>query len=202
MTTTSLFAELLIIGVGAFTAVCLTIASLTGIPALKLDDITALVFAFPFLAVSYVSGIVVDRAADFVFSWFPRIGVRQHRFPSVTDYHQAKRRIRLYATALARNLDYTRSRLRICRGWTLNVALLIVGSNLWIWLANEKQSIDWKVTCTSVFSALLACLGLGCVYSYITLNQKYRLQVYEKYRLLEEAKECRPLPEPESEDVL
>lgn len=183
MTTTALFVELIVTGVGAFTALALVVSATLGSPALVITETTALIFAFPFLAFSYVLGIIVDRFSDYVYGLFSRRERKSDQlFASLADYHHAKRLIRYHSEQMWQHLEYTRSRLRICRGWSLNCVLLLVAANLWVWL--QGMSPAWRVRSSLVVSTLLALVFVGCVFSFQALRKNYRIQVYEKHKLL------------------
>lgn len=181
---TALFVELIIIGVGAFTAFTLYVMTVLGMPLLLLTDVTALILAFPFLSFSYVLGIVVDRFADYIYSFFPRFNQQIDQFPSVKDYHTAKRRIRYYSERLWYSLEYTRARLRVCRGWSVNCVLLLIASNVWIW--GHANPFSWRLEACIVMSSCLLLLFLGCIFSFSALIKKYRVQVFEKHEMMEE----------------
>jgi hypothetical protein len=181
MATTALFVELIVTGVGAFTALALMLTATMGAPDLLINDTTALIFAFPFLAFSYVLGIIVDRFSDYVYGLFSQRD-RESQFASVAEYHNAKRLIRYHSERMWLHLEYTRSRLRICRGWSLNCVFLLISGNLWIWL--QTRPLGWQVRSSAVVSGLLALVFVGCVFSFRALRKKYRIQVFEKHKLL------------------
>ncbi|MFB7058714.1 hypothetical protein ACFCXT_37025 [Streptomyces vinaceus] len=74
------------------------------------------------LAFSYALGILVDRGADVLLASKRRV-IRAQYFDSNADYDRARQFISTRPELVAR-ADYARSRMRICRGWTLNSILL------------------------------------------------------------------------------
>jgi len=128
MSTTSLFVELLMIGAGAAIWVGLLIVAIFGtewLPAVAASKELALPLLLPILSITYVLGILVDRLAD----WFwdgKSDRLRAERFPSREDYRHARTLIYTEAESLRDLYEYGRSRLRICRGWTLNAAFILI----------------------------------------------------------------------------
>lgn len=131
MATTRLFVELIVIGTAPLLVLALLAAALLGpealLPGFALTPVQGLLL-LPF---AYVLGIVTDRAAD---AWFQRrrSEIRSEEFGSEEGVHAARRRILENAGKVAEFMEYTRSRIRICRGWAfcgpaLVLAILLYG---------------------------------------------------------------------------
>ena len=93
MSTTSLFVELIVVGVGAAIWLALLTLALFGyewvqVPADKALSIPA---AIPILAVVYVLGIVSDRMIDILFHRLWGTKLRSQQFPDTKDYYEASR---------------------------------------------------------------------------------------------------------------
>ena len=128
MSTTSLFVELLIIGAGAAIWVGLLIVAVFDVewlPALAASKELALPMLLPVLSITYVLGILVDRLADRIFDG-KSDRLRAERFPSREDYRHARTLIYVQSESLRDLFEYGRSRLRICRGWTVNSAFILI----------------------------------------------------------------------------
>jgi hypothetical protein len=141
MGTTNLFVELVVIGVGALLWVLLLAGAALGFnPALANHLVKGDNLLIPVLAVTYLFGILTDRMADILFEtlWAKRLC--HVEFPSKDAYHEARIRVIAKSERLAERLEYGRSRMRICRGWTLNSALIGVSLNLFVWsqLADQR----------------------------------------------------------------
>jgi hypothetical protein len=182
MATTPLFVEIIVIGVGAFTAVALIVTAALDAPWLLLKDVTAFIFAFPFLALSYVLGIIVDRLADYMHGVFSRQTWKCKPFASIAEYHEAHKLIRYHSGPACQHLEYTRSRMRICRGWSVNCVLLLLGANAWIW--SQGNTLAWRSTSAAVVSGTLLLIFLGCLFSYWALGRSYHEQVFETHQLI------------------
>lgn len=128
MKTTSLFVELLVIGTGAMIALALVLTSMIQLDthwlSSTLEDYSLLValFAFSFI---YLLGIVVDRLADMLFD------ARSQQIKATVykaDENILADKINIYhnATPLVEMINYGRSRMRICRGWILNLLFIII----------------------------------------------------------------------------
>ncbi len=182
MATTPLFVEIIVIGVGAFSALALIVTAALDVPWLLFKDVTAFIFAFPFLALSYVLGIVVDRLADYLHSALSRQASKSRPFASMAEYHEAHKLIRYYSGPVCQHLEYTRSRMRICRGWSVNCVLLLLGANAWIW--SQGNTLAWQSTSAVVVSGTLLLIFFGCLFSYWALGRSYHEQVFETHRLI------------------
>lgn len=163
MTTTHLFAELLVIGIGVAIWLTLLIAGLLGHPLPReLPDLGGALLV-PLLGTAYVLGIVVDRLA------YSLLGPLDRRSAAVVlaglpDRAEVARAVLAHSDRLALEVDYNRSRLRICRSWSLNFAL--IGLSLLFWngragafptaraLAGAGVAFLFCVLCTAVFYAL------------------------------------------------
>ncbi|MBX2803959.1 MAG: hypothetical protein KTR31_40155 [Myxococcales bacterium] len=132
MSTTSLFAEILIIGAGAALAACVWIWTILGggpLPSLGEDAGAVGLAALPFV---YFLGVLVDRWGDVLFTPVDALlGRRVYRAASVAAFHAVyfpdHRLVREESGPLSAVLDYAKSRIRICRGWVVNSALLAAG---------------------------------------------------------------------------
>lgn len=123
MSTTNLFVELLVIGVGASLWIGLLvcgIVSVGDIPAPWLRSYPLLLVSLAFL---YVLGIITDRMADWTFDQLFSSRIRSRCFDSKRAYQDARRFVLNSSDRLADLHEYGRTRIRISRGWSLNSAL-------------------------------------------------------------------------------
>lgn len=149
MNTTNLFVELLVIGFGAAIWLALLLAAIFGLalpPAALSTEV--LVLATPLV---YLLGIVVDRAADRVFEtlWeedLLRAKTSGEPFVGDEDYFRRRRYVLNHSEALAKELQYDRSRLRICRGWALNAAVAAVALNVLVWVRWHGGALPWRLS--------------------------------------------------------
>lgn len=127
---TAMFVEVLVVGIGAITASVLLLIALIGsaTTAKLAPAASSSAAAGVGLAAAYALGILVDRAADAALTPHRR-RLRTRFFPSNTAYAQARLRL-ADSPVLAARADYTRSRMRICRGWTLNTLALTITADL------------------------------------------------------------------------
>lgn len=184
MATTQLFVELLVIGIGVAIWLGFLLASLFRVqrgspfPDLGAANLTAL------LGTAYVLGILVDRAAYSAF----RPMERRHRNrvfgetpkPSVDD---RERFILVNSSSLREQILYNRSRLRICRSWILNFALISVFSSVW-----AIQQAAWDVILIAA-GALLLCLMAA--YTANRLARDHYNNIRHSYEFLQQEKNAR-----------
>ena len=155
MNTTNLFVELVVIGVGALAWVVLLVLSVFGwdwVPTERVFSTTALI---PLLSLVYVLGIVSDRIADSLFEHYCKKDLLKERFTEIDDYHMARREILLRSDRFSDLLEYGRSRLRICRGWSLNSMLISVALNLFIWIRLRDSSLALTLSAFGTVACLI-----------------------------------------------
>lgn len=131
MNTTLLFVEIFIAGLQGLVWLSLLILNLTGynwllnVKFTELGDwsflISALIFSF-----SYSLGIVLDRLANLLFSaWENKI---QKKYAPKETQSFAYMRYQLENESLTKQLEYSRTRLRIARSSALNHLLITIFS--------------------------------------------------------------------------
>lgn len=176
MSTTNLFAELIVIGTGAITWVMLLILSIFGyqwVPLERLFSISALV---PILSSVYVLGIIFDRISDTVFEKWWGDGLRRVWFKEKKQYHNARLRILFRSERLWNLLEYGRSRLRICRGWALNSVLIAISINIFVWTRLYEQPFAMTLSVSGTLAMLLLALSSWYAWRKLTLTEYRKIQ--------------------------
>ncbi|MET8223049.1 hypothetical protein [Streptomyces sp. NPDC005301] len=165
---TAMFVEVLVIGIGALTAIVLLLIALIGPTATaKLAPVAGSSAATGVaLAAAYALGILIDRAADTVLTPYRR-RLRTRFFSSSSDYAKARLRLTDFPVLAAR-ADYARSRMRICRGWLLNSLALIVTADL----AMLRYSFDHRLLtlCTTSGFGVLSAYGFYRAWRALTVT--------------------------------
>jgi len=159
--TTDLFVEIIVIGVGATIWVVLLVLSIFGYRWLPSDQLFSLPSLLPALSVTYVLGIVTDRAADALFDKFWKPSLVQQVYQQDGDDYDDRRYIYLRSERLANLLEYGRSRLRICRGWMLNTLLILFSLNIFIQRQLAASSIKSTVF---LFSNIFLVIFAWCLW--------------------------------------
>ena len=193
MSTTTVFVELLIIGLESVAWLSLLISSLFG-----LDWLTTIagifekadVFAtIAVIGLAYVVGIVVDEICDSLIEpWAKRIreSVQSDTKLKMWDVQAY---VFSHSEVATSQLGYMRSRLRILRSSIFNIPLIIVFALLFLWTraavtADLKAGITW-------FISVVGLLLVGCalfVYRRITLSYWLRtLSIYKSLKRKEKA---------------
>lgn len=125
MSTTNLFVELIVIGIGAAIALLLLVLAIFGFKLFQLKIALWPILVIPALSLIYIFGIVVDRIADFIFEKFFSTSIRQSIYSHSSRNIYDDRRLALSKqTPITEQLLYARSRLRISRGWSINSILI------------------------------------------------------------------------------
>ena len=159
MGTTNLFVELIVIGVGATTWLCLLFFTVFGWEWIPVERAFSTVALVPLLSLIYLLGIISDRIADSIFErlWVKRL--QQERFATPDEYHIARRQILTGSERLSDLLEYGRSRMRICRGWTLNSILIAIALNLFVWIKLPQSRVALLLSLFGTTAALSFAVG-------------------------------------------
>lgn len=173
MSTTELFVELLIIGIGAAIWVVLLIFSAFGYSWFALEDWLSIAALIPSLAIIYVLGIVIDRLCDRLFEPIWQTPIYQQYYDSRRAYFDDRRILYFYGKNLANLLEYGRSRLRICRGWSLNSVLIAISLNIFVWSQTFQTATRVKVTIFGTSAFLLFAFANWYVWL-VLVKQSYR----------------------------
>ncbi len=185
MNTTNLFVELVVIGVGAAIWVMLLVLSLFGFGWVSFDTLLSLPAIIPCLAVVYVLGIVLDRMADKIFEQWAAPLASQW-FKSAEEYRRARTFIYTRSDALRDLFEYSRSRLRICRGWALNSFLILITLNVFVWSRVTPEDVRFKVSMFGTIFFLFLGMGAWRAWHRLVGNEYKRL--HEQYTYLNDQK--------------
>src|SRR2546423_1362031 len=130
MSTTNLFVELLVIGVGAAGWVTLfTLAALGYDTAFVKGLLSTPAAIVPGVVAVYLLGIITDRIADSALQFLRTERKRLVYFPSTNEAFKTRDYVLTKSPYFAAQFEYNRSRQRICRGWIFNFVFLAIGLN-------------------------------------------------------------------------
>lgn len=184
MSTTQLFIELLIIGLGVAIWLFLLVASLFGyhvdssVP--KIDT----VFVTSLLGIAYVLGIIVDRLAYKLFYRLERATkVKVFGSSSALLLEMITRHISTNADALKQQIIYNRSRIRICRSWIINFGLISIF--FVIWGIRVKFLDISQVFFLGVIGLSFCCFS---IFTFLTLIRDYYKNIQDSYNFLTQEK--------------
>jgi hypothetical protein len=164
--TTNLFVELVVIGIGAFAWVPLVVLAFFGWQWLPREVVLSPNLLVPALSVVYLLGILTDRIADGLFEWLFARRLRAASFSTAEAYYSARRDVLAHEERMAALLEYGRSRMRICRGWTLNTLLTIIALNVFL-----AMRIAWSPTAVRAQLFANIALVLLCVLSWYSRHR-------------------------------
>ncbi len=137
MNTTAVFTELLVIGLQAVAWIALAAASFldfgSAMSALRGWETLVTIVV---LAIAYVLGVVVDRIADSLLG--PLRNRASQRDPEQVG--RARMHILRSASPLSSFLEYQRSRMRLMRGTTFNLAVALPIVNIFVWRTAVEPS--------------------------------------------------------------
>lgn len=186
MNTTSLFVELVVIGIGAAFWIVLLIFAIFGYSWVPTDNIPSLLAAIPLLTTVYVLGIVTDRMIDRLFDriWGNKLKLKY--FNNSSEAYEARRIVITSSDRMADIIEYNRSRLRICRGWTVHSFLIAVTLPVFA-LIQLECGIAIKVSVAGFL--VFAILGISSYFAWKYLNHAQYLKVKEQAGFLKQNNE-------------
>lgn len=185
MKTTELFVELIVIGYGTVIWLSFFVMAVFGYSWIDLEYIASLQTLVPSLIFAYVLGILIDRLSDWAFRlWDKKIRTRKVRLlknkdPNF-DYQRARTIVYDKSESLRAWFYYGRSRVRICRGWTLNFLIILISSNFFIFSQFQNRN---NIVQISLFTSFIITVLL-----FSTIFSWYRLTTSEYERLSQEYK--------------
>jgi hypothetical protein len=177
MTTTNVFAELLIIGIETLAWIALLIFSLWGYGWIDFAIFNNLVVAIPLAAAAYVLGIIMDRVSDGLLAKADHnirrkvLGERAAKsFSQLRSYVLAK------SPYLSSDLDYLRSRLRIMRSSAVNFGFLALTGAAFILTRVEAAGTKYWAAATAFFAGMFLASLSYYAWSISSLTYYLRLQ--------------------------
>jgi len=182
MTTTNLFVELIVIGVGAACWVGMLILSLFGVESISLESLSSYPVLVTLLTMAYLLGIISDRAADFAFDKLFSNSLRIRHFGQKREYQDARRLVFNTSDRLADMHDYGRTRIRICRGWALNAVLIALSLN--VLLHSRFLQADWFEAARIWGTVGFVLLSVSCWWSWRMLCSTEYLKISEHAKFL------------------
>ncbi len=182
MATTNLFVELLVIGIGAGCWVGLLVLAAFGFEFTQSEPLNAYPVLVSLLAIVYLLGIISDRMADVVFDKCFSGPLRSRFFNQKREYQDARRLVFDSSDRLADMHEYGRTRIRICRGWSLNAVLIAVCLN--VFLQTRCAETEWFLDATRWGTAGCLLLSLACWWSWRLLCMTEYLKIRENAEFL------------------
>ena len=187
MNTTNLFVELVVIGVGVLIWLLLLVITVLGYEWLFISNNTLLIgSALPALALIYVLGIIWDRIADTLFHMIWADDLRESYFVDISNYYNSRRAIITKSQPLSVLLEYGRSRLRICRGWSLNALMIGVSLNMMLWNRFSGHEDLLMLSFTGSFVSLILAAGSWFAWRSLSTAEYRKIKEQSEYLINEE----------------
>ena len=182
MTTTQLFVELLIIGFGVVIWVGVLVAALFGYNFKTFMSNINVAILTPLLAFSYVIGIVLDRIAHRLFRNIEEKNrLKIFGRDSAPSPEDKERYVILKGDKFRSQITYNRSRLRICRSWSINFLFISMALLLW----QLRNGYFNKYQLILLLSAILL-MAILCYYVTSMLSVDHFLNIQNTYKFLNE----------------
>ncbi|MBW3588084.1 MAG: hypothetical protein KY429_01525 [Actinobacteria bacterium] len=128
MSTTALFAELLVVGIGALSWIALIAIALFGPESFDTKLLSSPLVLLGLLTAGYMAGIVIDRISDALLKPVAA-RIRSSHYAETIEF-QNDREFVYQRSAMKPSFEYGRSRLRIARGWAVNSSLITLSGLL------------------------------------------------------------------------
>lgn len=179
MTTTAVFAEIIVVGLEAEAWIALVLLAIWGTGWVELDalDPWSALVTILVLATAYVLGIIVDRIADKLVTEVAKRLAKQPAKPEV-EFEEQRLKVLDKSEGMAKFLDYQRSRQRVARGTIVNAACAIPAVLAFLW-ARTDASAWWIAGGTASAALVLA----GAVYANERIYGAYMKNLETAYRL-------------------
>jgi len=182
MSTTTLFVELVVVGVGAMAWIVLLVLAFFGHEWIPVDRLFSPSATVPMLAMVYLLGIITDRVADTVLGPLWARGNRFRIYGSDANAYAADKLLVLATPQFSRLFEYSKSLQRICRGWTINALAILVALHALLWLRYGPTPTTVRVAVLGSF--LLLLLTAGCLFSARRLNAVQYRKIKEEAAML------------------
>lgn len=175
MSTTTLYAELIVVGSGAAIFILLLFYSVIGNSSwlTKIGELTPIGSAFsliPVLSVIYLLGIVVSGMGYWLFESL-ETRLREKKLSCINRKYNEIRNA-LYTTSEGKNLieafEFRRSKIRICRGWFINSFLIIAAL---FYCCVWTGTIPSPIVCFLMITVGLLMIGTRVVWRIATENE-------------------------------
>jgi hypothetical protein len=179
---TALFVEVLVVGIGVLACLLAILLTVLGKDLIGvLSSLDGPVVLLSGLSLSYVLGIIVDRLADQLFQK-RAIRMQEQSFANDVEYETARAAV-LRVPAFSARLDYSRSRLRVVRGWSLNGLGLLVSGNLLLLVRYDAPANRVTAASLSLTVATLV-ISIGSLFAWQSLAKTQYQQIAKQYRIL------------------
>jgi hypothetical protein len=182
MSTTTLFVELVVVGVGAMAWIALLVLAAFGHEWLPVDRLFSPAITVPMLALVYLLGIVTDRVADTMLGPLWARGNRLRVYGNDESAYAGDKLLVLATPQFSRLFEYNKSLQRICRGWTINAVAIFVALHALLWLRYGATPTTVRVAVLG--SLLLLLLAAGCLFSARRLNAVQYRKIKEQAAML------------------
>ena len=173
MQTTAIFAELVVIGGGTAISLLLLVLAAFGVEWVPTKYVSSPQALVPFIFISYMLGIIVDRIGDRILRKTAE-KIRRSWFKTHDEYLDARRDV-MTDSPFRDLFDYSRSRLRIARGWILNGLALAVATTVFVLTLPDEFPRGQII---AVATVLLIGVTVGSAFAWYQLTEAEARNIY------------------------
>jgi hypothetical protein len=183
MTTTAIFAELLVIGLLTESWLALILAAKWGVPPLDSFKGWEALVTVALLALAYLLGIPTDRIADSITDrWDDTIANRfRHSNTNGIDREEMRLRLLKAPPPAIQFLDYARSRRRITRAAALDGAIAAIVSGALLFGQSKRWPIHVSADLVIVTLAVSLLVGAGGAFAWWRIGRMYYERLSQAY---------------------
>jgi len=202
MNTTSIFVELVIIGLHTIVWMGLLVLAFIGYHNFDPEKLFTINLALPILAITYIFGILVDRASDIALTAQDDRLRSQYDLRGLPGFLSMRFYVLSKSSDVYAQLEYTRSRLRIARASILNFAFTTLAAVLFVWFQlGQALAAEYRVTAcltTAIIGALLAWISYQ---AWAALSRTYTVNTIRAYKVLYDEAEKDRVKVPQAETI-
>lgn len=202
MNTTSIFVELVVVGLHTAIWMALIILAFVGYQNLNLEKVFTLNLALPILAITYILGILVDRAADIALTAQDDRLRSQYDLRGLPGFLSMRFYVLSKSSDVYAQLEYTRSRLRIARASILNFAFTTLAAVLFVWFQlGQALAAEYRVTACLTAAVIGAFLTWISYQAWAALSRTYTINTIRAYKVVYDEAEKDRVKVPQAETI-
>jgi hypothetical protein len=184
MNTTNIFVELVVVGFHTLIWIGLFALAFLGFEHLDLEKLFTINLALPILALTYIFGILIDRASDLLLDEQDNHLRSQYDFSGLPSFLEMRFYILSKSSDVYEQLEYARSRLRIARASIFNFALTTVAAVLLVWFQFGKALGDYRLIACIITVVVGVALTWVSYQAWEALSKTYTVNTMRAFKVL------------------
>ncbi len=184
MNTTTLFAELLVIGLHALVWIGILIISIVGYEEIDFEKLLSLNLALYLLGLAYIIAIIIDRISDTILISKDNRIRKENLASELPELLTMRYFVLSKSKEMFGQLQYIRSRLRIARASILNFTITAISGIVFVWFQLGNQNTQKQII-LSIIIIIIATIIINQTYqAWVSLNKAYIASTTTAYLVL------------------